>query len=82
MKVVRKVVLLQYGKAGEQRPHSNPVDQCDSQKFVALDSASGGYPYSVEIENAHNFKTVESAQRYNGEFHIFHVREVNVTYEF
>ena len=35
--------------------------------FVALDSASGGYPYEVNSAlQAHDFKTLEAAKKYIG----------------
>ena len=53
----------------------------DYMPFVDLDSNSGGYPYEVEINRAHDFKTVEKAKEYDrrGEFD---VRIVEITYEF
>jgi hypothetical protein len=32
--------------------------------FVALDTSSGGYPYEVAIDRAHDFKTIEDANKY------------------
>ena len=51
--------------------------------FVALDSSSGGYPYEVDIGSAHDFKTVESAEKYIGSgVGKFDVRVVKIKYEF
>lgn len=52
-------------------------------KFVALDSASGGYPYAVPIEKAHNFGTVDKARAYASQDPPGHfvVCRVTVTYE-
>lgn len=47
--------------------------------YVAIDSASGGYPYKIEFKNCHRFKTLESAEKYSkGEFEIIFVKQTNV----
>lgn len=40
----------------------------EDHKFVALDSASGGYPYPVDVtdKSVHDFKTREKAEAYAG----------------
>lgn len=85
MKIVEHRVVLQY--PGEGTSIGNPeykrtthVD--DANKFVDLDSSSGGYPYSTSLERAHNFKTEAEAIRYQGALNEgFIVRHVTVSYE-
>jgi hypothetical protein len=81
MKITLNKVFLQYGRAGEKFSEYNKVHPSDAEKFVRLDSASGGYPCSTTIDDAHDFKTVEAAEKYRGHFPAFKVRHVTVTYE-
>lgn len=76
-----KVVLLQYGPVGSALGSSMKVRESDTGKFVAIDRASGGYPYSTDITNAHDFKTPQKALEYSRHVPGFLVREVLVTYE-
>lgn len=80
-KIVQKKILLQYGPEGSPSGISswNTVSKEDAGKFVALDNASGGYPYPVDIGRAYPFNDVESAREYGRG--AFNVREVTVTYE-
>lgn len=48
--------------------------------FVALDMPSGGYPYPVDIDRAHDFKTIERAVAYIGSDPLI-VRVITITYE-
>ena len=82
MKIVQKKVFLQYPKVGEPGISGHPTHLDDSEKFVDIDYPSGGYPCSRNIDDAHDFKTVEAAEKYRGHFDKFIVREVTVTYEF
>lgn len=79
-KIVIKKVFLQYGQVG-QKVSGCQIDQSDANKFVALDSGSGGYPYAVDIDQAHNFKSVQKALDYTRGDSLV-VREVTITYEF
>lgn len=82
MKIVETKILLQYGREGEPTSGYTKVHKDEASTFVALDSASGGYPYSTNIASAHNFRTVERALEYSRGFQGFHPREVTITYEF
>lgn len=83
MKYVRDIILLQYPVEGTKlNEYGMVVRKDDAEKFVDLDSASGGYPYPTEIQNAHDFGTVKAAEEYRGHFEKFIVREVRVTYDF
>lgn len=75
-------VLIQYGKAGEPGFYSCGISEEDVEQFVALDRASGGYPYAAAIGNAHDFKTVEDAQKYIGNHEGVYIRQVSITYAF
>lgn len=77
----RKIVLLQYGPAGSDIGSSMKVHESDAGLYVAIDRASGGYPYSTDITTAYDFKTPEKALEYSRHFPGFLVREVLVTYE-
>ncbi|EMM5100436.1 hypothetical protein ACK249_003783 [Pseudomonas aeruginosa] len=46
--------------------------------YVALDSGSGGYPVRSTILNAHDFKTLEAAQKYVGQFEEFKPVELSI----
>ena len=37
----------------------------DSNRFIGMDKASGGYPYLTELYLCHKFKSIEDAQSYN-----------------
>ncbi len=88
MKTVQTAFVLQYPMAGTvigeyadgsfQTTHRN-----DADRFVAIDRQSGGYPYSVGIENAHRFASVEDAEKYCGAMNCekFKIRQLTVTYE-
>ena len=85
MKIVKEKIVLQYPMAGtivgEYQSGQVRVTQWqDAGKFVALDSASGGYPYSVDIDQAHDFDTPEKARQY-ARNEAFIVRLVKITYE-
>ena len=83
--ITKQTVFLQYPKAGEIGPTGHRVSEGkfgDAEKFVALDSQSGGYPYAVDIECAHDFKTVEKAETYRGHLAGLTVRQVTTKYEF
>ena len=75
-------VFLQYGKAGDPTSDFCTVHPTEEGMFVAIDSASGGYPCPTDIDSAHDFNTVEKANNYARHFLGFIVREVTVTYEF
>lgn len=88
MKVVQERIVLQYPAAGTRTSNSRYTDgsypvvhENEAGMFVALDSASGGYPYPVSIDGAHNFRTVEKADEYQRSFKYFIVRKLIVTYE-
>lgn len=54
-------------------------------KFIALDNASGGYPYKVDtMAEGHYFKSKEDAERYSSFFasEKYIYREVRVTYSY
>jgi len=85
MKFIFDHVFLQYPGAGEALSSTSPshrVHRSDDEMFVAIDSHSGGYPYGVPINRAHDFKTVEAAEKYRMSFDKLRVREVRVTYDF
>ncbi len=64
MQIVRKFIAAQY---------------CDSPtEFVALDHASDGYPYRVDVARAHQFNTTEDADRYAGPWPTGKTRSVTV----
>ncbi len=49
------------------------------QKYVALDDASGGYPYQAPIHGAKFFNSLEEAEHYNSKFkYMFIIKEVNL----
>lgn len=77
----RKIVLLQYGAVGSDLGSNMKVRESDAGLYVAIDRASGGYPYSTHITYAHDFKTPEKALEYSRHCPGFLVREVLVTYE-
>lgn len=77
--ITKTVVLLQYPKAGEIGPSGHEVKD-DAEKFVAIDRDSGGYPYAVDIDRAHDFRHVEQAVEYRGHFKKLAVRLVTITY--
>lgn len=81
MKIEQKKIVLQYGQAGSPNGISSwgEVSEEDAGKFVALDEASGGYPYPVDVARAHVFKDVQAATEYSRG--TFIVRELNITYE-
>lgn len=84
----RELVLLQYPAAGTRTSEYTYTDgtyptvhENDAFRFVALDNHSGGYPYSVEIERAYDFGSVEKADKYRGSFKYFNICLVRVTYD-
>lgn len=81
MKVEQKKIVLQYGSEGSNNGVSSfgEVSAQDAHKFVALDSHSGGYPYAVNVDGAHAFKTEQAAIEYARG--AFIVRKVKITYE-
>lgn len=85
MKIVEHRVFLQYPAEGTRigNPEYNRRTHADdANKFVDLDGASGGYPYSTSLERAHNFKAEAEAVKYQGSLNEgFIVRHVTVTYE-
>jgi hypothetical protein len=80
--VKKQIVVLQYSHAGTPCGFNSQVTDKEAEKFVALDQSSGGYPYPVELERAHDFKTVEEARNYTQPREPFLVREVTITYEY
>ena len=82
MKIIQQKVFLQYPSLGEPGIHGRPTTAGEAEKFVDLDYNSGGYPYDTSIDNAHDFKTVEAAEKYRGHFDKLNVRIVDITYEF
>jgi hypothetical protein len=84
----QELVLLQYPAAGTRtsdHPYTDgsypTVHENEAGKFVALDTHSGGYPYAVEINRAHDFGSVEKAEQYRGHFKYFNICLVRVTYD-
>lgn len=78
MTINKTKIVLQYKNSS-----SVYWDEENYMPFVALDSSSGGYPYEVDIDSAHDFKTVESAEKYIGSgVGKFDVRVVKIKYEF
>lgn len=74
-------VFLQYPADGEAGPRGLRVNASDANRWVALDAA--GYPYSVPINQAYDFRSLDGAAGYNNTFkNVFLVREVTITYEF
>ena len=73
-------VFLRWPKRGRPGPFGHPVHADDAEMFVALDSASGGYPATTTIDRAHDFKTVAEEVRYRGHFDKLDVYEVEVVY--
>lgn len=82
IRIVRVKVVLQYGRAGESTSTYSTVSQHEAEKFVALDAASGGYPYATSIDEAHDFKTIEKALEYSRGFAGFHPRTLTITYQY
>jgi hypothetical protein len=58
----RKMVVLIYN----EKPTTAPCAVDGEDAFVKLDSNSGGYPYPVGINRAHDFKTLDAARKYAG----------------
>lgn len=56
---VKKLVLM-YRQESEEKFH-NAGDM-----FVMLDQASGGYPARTNMLNAHDFKSLDVCQKYDG----------------
>jgi hypothetical protein len=81
MRIVQHRVVLQYGKTGDFKSSSTTVSPGEAGKFVALDRASGGYPYDVELDLAHDFVTEERAIGYAGNFPGLRPRRVTVTFQ-
>lgn len=80
--ITKQHVFLQYGREGEPTSNFNKVHASEAEKFVALDSASGGYPCATEIGSAYDFQTVEKALKYSGGFTGFHPRVVTVKFTY
>lgn len=55
------------------------VLQFPDGKFAALDQASGGYPYGVDFDEAHNFQTLEHATRYRSSFKELRIFKMTLT---
>lgn len=49
---------------GEYLPNDQDKFFEPDQKFLAIDNASGGYPYRVTIDQARYWKTQEELQHY------------------
>lgn len=78
--ITKTMVVLKYPAPGEPGWRKEGYDINEAEKFVDLDSYSGGYPYPTTIDRAHDFKTTEAARKYKGHFNEFTVHEVQVTY--
>lgn len=55
--------------------------QYDNGDFVALDQASGGYPYGVSIDRAHDFRSEQKALAYPSSSEHFTYVEVQAKFE-
>lgn len=69
----QKRIVLKYNKPNRLGHHR------EGEVYVALDYHSGGYPYQVTIDCAHDFNTVDEAVKYGGSYD-FSVVELTVTY--
>lgn len=75
-------IFLRYPPAGSKYRDNVYQSSHDAEKFVALDTASGGYPYGTTIDNAHDFKTVEAALEYASTMRsFFEVCRVRISYD-
>lgn len=76
--------MLRYPRKGEPHPVTgNPVTESEDNKFVAIDDASGGYPYPADIERGKRFFLRKEAESYRGVDRRgkFKLVEVKVIYE-
>lgn len=80
-KIEQTKIFIQYGNEGDIGPFKNPIPKDDAGKFVALDSASGGYPYPVPIDRAHDFYKIGNAIDYVGSCPGLHIVKCRITYE-
>ncbi|MBW6122594.1 hypothetical protein KZ843_06765 [Pseudomonas aeruginosa] len=67
-----KRIVLKYPSAPTETYYT------EEHMYVALDSGSGGYPVRSTILNAHDFKTLEAAQKYVGQFEEFKPVELSI----
>lgn len=89
MQFVQTRVVLQYPPAGTELNirysdgRRAKTSASDADRFVAIDRQSGGYPYSVGIEDAHRFTSVEDAEKYCGAMNReqFKICHLTITYE-
>lgn len=77
--IYKTKIFLQYKNSS-----SEYYWQEEYMPFVALNYAYGGQPYEVDVDSAHDFKTVESAEKYIIRSGVgkFDVRVVKIKYEF
>ncbi len=59
----KEKIVLRYGNVGCEGPNGE-VQRSDALKFVALDGASGGYPYAVYFDRAEDFITIDNVNEY------------------
>lgn len=81
-KIEKIKFLLQYPFEGQPfSSYVRCVKETASCQWVALDSASGGYPYPTDIDSAQNFRNSEEAIKYANSFPGLKVVKVKVTHE-
>jgi hypothetical protein len=71
----KKIIVLKYLGTNHRASHHK-----GGEDYVALDSNSGGYPYAVTLDRAHDFGTAQKAIEYAGRDHSFEIVSVTVTY--
>lgn len=77
----KTLYVLQYGRAGEPGPGST-INKKEADQFVDLDDESGGYPFAVPFEKAHDFGSETAANQYLGHFKGLYMRRISAKYTY